>query len=110
MITACVSQQGYPDMSQMSTSLGHQEKPALAVPPREAGRLLALCLSEVYERMRSGELESYRDGRARRIPMESIHAYVARRRAASADGWQQISPQPPQASRRRKRQRLRERA
>ena len=49
--------------------------------------------------MRSGELESYRDGRARRIPMEAIRAYVARRRAASADGWQQIVPRPPRRKR-----------
>jgi excisionase family DNA binding protein len=79
-------------MSQTSTGIGHQE--AIAVAPREAGRLLSLCLTEVYERMRSGELESYRDGRARRIPMESIHAYVARRRAASTDGWRQVNPPP----------------
>ena len=84
-------------MSQMSTGIGHQE--AIAVAPREAGRLLSLCLTEVYERMRSGELESYRDGRARRIPMAAIHAYVARRRAASADGWQQIVPRPPRRKR-----------
>jgi excisionase family DNA binding protein len=94
-------------MSQLSTGLSHQEKQAaLAVAPREAGRLLSLGLSEVYERMRNGELESYTDGRARRIPMESIYAYVARRRAASAGGWQQINPQP---SFRRGRQQSRER-
>ena len=78
-------------MSQLSTGLGRQEKQApLAVAPREAGRLLSMCQTRVYELMRSGELESYRDGpRARRIPMQAIHDYVARRRAASADGWQQ---------------------
>ena len=82
-------------MSQMSTGLSHQEKQAaLAVPPREAGRLLSLGLSEVYERMRNGELESYQDGRARRITMKSIHTYLARRLAASAEGWKQITPQP----------------
>jgi excisionase family DNA binding protein len=80
-------------MSQLSTGIGHQEKQAaLAVAPREAGRLLSMCQTRVYELMRSGELENYRDGRARRIPMEAIHNYVARRRAASADGWKQITP------------------
>ena len=82
-------------MSQMSTGLSHQEKQAaLAVPPREAGRLLSLGLSEVYERMRKGELESYQDGRARRITMKSIHTYLARRLAASADGWRGWSARP----------------
>jgi excisionase family DNA binding protein len=66
----------------------------LAVPPSAAGHMLSLSLSEVYERMRNGELDSYADGRARRITMKSIHAYMARRLAASADGWKQITPQP----------------
>jgi excisionase family DNA binding protein len=82
-------------MSQTSTGLGHQEKQAvLAVAPREAGRLLSMCMTRVYQLMRDGTLESYRDGRARRIPMESIHNYVARRRAESTDGWRQITPPP----------------
>ena len=82
-------------MSQTSTGLGHQEKQAvLAVAPREAGRLLSMCQTRVYQLMRSGELESYRDGRARRIPMEAIYNYVARRRAASANGWRQGNPPP----------------
>ena len=83
---------------QMST---RAEQTALAVPPAEAANLLSLSLSEVYERMRAGELQSYQDGRARRVPMASIHDYMARRLAASAAGWQQIVPQPPQPARRR---------
>ena len=66
----------------------------LAVPPQMAGHMLSLSQSEVYERMRSGELESYQDGRARRVTMASIHAYMARRLAASAAGWKQINPPP----------------
>ena len=80
-------------MSHKMSTREHQT--ALAVPPGEAGNLLSLSLSEVYERMRNGELQSYQDGRARRIPMTSIHDYMARRLAASAKGWQQIVPQPP---------------
>jgi excisionase family DNA binding protein len=80
-------------MSQLSTGLGHQA--ALAVAPREAGRLLSMCQTRVYQLMRDGTLESYRDGRARRIPMQAIHNYVARRRAESADRWKPINP-PPQ--------------
>jgi helix-turn-helix protein len=71
----------------------------LAVPPQMAGHMLSLSQSEVYERMRSGELESYQDGRARRVTVASIHAYLARRLAASADGWKQITPPPQQRGR-----------
>ena len=76
----------------------------LAVPPREACHLLSLSMSRVYALMRSGELDSYSDGRARRITMQSIHGYVERRLAGAdtADtrwqgapplrrGWQQAS-------------------
>jgi len=92
-------------MSQMSTGLGHYEKqaqsddqpPPLAVPPPEAARLLSLSVSRIYQMMRSGELKNYTDGRTRRIPMVSIHDYVARRLAASADNWQQW-PHNPRAA------------
>jgi len=94
-------------MSQLSTGLSRQEKRArvgvrpslsvapLAVPPQEASRLLS---SRLYELMRTGELVSYRDGRARRITMASIHEHMARQLAAdSADGWRQITPHPSKA-------------
>jgi hypothetical protein len=38
-------------------------------------------MSRLYRLMRSGELPSYWDGRARRITVASIHDYVARRLA-----------------------------
>jgi excisionase family DNA binding protein len=76
-------------MSQMSTGLTRQEKRAqpspsvapLAVPPLEAARLLSLGMTKIYRLMRAGELISYRDGRARRITMASIHEHMARRLA-----------------------------
>src|SRR5262249_7108106 len=76
-------------MSSMSTGLSRQEKRAqpspsvapLAVKPLEAARLLSLSLTKIYMLMRSGELRSYRDGRARRIMMSSIHEHMARRLA-----------------------------
>jgi len=75
-------------MSQI-TGLSRQEKRArplasvtpLAVPPLEAARLLSLGMTKIYRLMRSGELESYKDGRARRITMSSIHEHLARRLA-----------------------------
>jgi len=97
-------------MSQMSTGLSRQEKRAqpslsvapLAVPPREAARLLSVSLTRLYELMRAGELVSYRDGRARRITTASIHQRMARQIADSAEKWHPLNPQPPQASKARK--------
>ena len=90
-------------MSSMSTGLSRQEKRAspspsvapLAVPPQEAGRLLSLGIWRIYALMRTGELVSYRDGRARRITMASIHDRMARQIAAARDeGWRRITPNP----------------
>src|SRR5262245_56124830 len=90
-------------MSQLSTGLSRQEKraarpsrsmPPLAVPPREASRLLSVGMSRLYQLMRTGELESYRDGRSRRITMTSIQKRMARQLADSAGEWRQINPQP----------------
>jgi excisionase family DNA binding protein len=69
----------------------------LAVSPREACRLLSLGMSRLYGLMRAGKLQSYEDGRARRIPMASIHAYIARRLADadSVGGWRRTTPFPP---------------
>jgi excisionase family DNA binding protein len=77
-------------MSQLSTGFSHQEKQSnvtpLVVTPREASHMLAVCLSTVYNLMRTGELQNYRDGsRMRRIPTESIHNYIARRVAAGGN-------------------------
>jgi excisionase family DNA binding protein len=66
------------------------------VRPTEAARLLSLCASRIYQLMRAGELPSYEDGRARRIPMVAINDYIARRLAAAAErGWRKITPAPP---------------
>jgi excisionase family DNA binding protein len=62
---------------------------AIAVPPAEAGRLLSVSLSKIYDLMRDGELQSYRDGRNRRITVKSINKYVARQLAlVGSGGWQ----------------------
>ena len=85
-MTACVSVGVYP-MSTTSPSIPFTLPPArediapLAVPPRDACRLLSIGQSRLYALMRSGELPSYWDGRARRITVAAIHDYIARRLA-----------------------------
>ncbi len=53
----------------------------LVVRPRVAWRLLDCGNAYGYRLIAAGELESYRDGRARKITLESIRRYVMRRLA-----------------------------
>jgi excisionase family DNA binding protein len=66
----------------------------LAVSPREAARLLGIRERRIYQLMSCGELANYRDGRARKILMESIRARVARLAAADKT-WQPVKAPPP---------------
>jgi excisionase family DNA binding protein len=50
----------------------------LAVPPLAVCKMLSLGLTSVYELMRTGELRSFRIGRARRIVLESVEDYIQR--------------------------------
>jgi Helix-turn-helix domain len=55
----------------------------LAVPPEQARHILQIGMSHLYGLMHAGELDSFYSGRARRITMQSIHAYIERRLAAA---------------------------
>jgi excisionase family DNA binding protein len=52
---------------------------ALVVRPLQACALLNIGLTRCYELINSGELESFKDGKARKITVSSIKAYVDRR-------------------------------
>jgi excisionase family DNA binding protein len=52
---------------------------ALSVSPRTAGEMLGFAKTKIAALVRDGELESFRDGGARRILTASIHAYIARK-------------------------------
>jgi hypothetical protein len=52
----------------------------LVVGPRRARQMLDIGNTRLYELINAGELESYLDGRSRKIIVESIHCYVQRRR------------------------------
>jgi excisionase family DNA binding protein len=55
----------------------------LAVSPRQACVLLGVGNTRLYQLIGSGELETYLDGRARRITMDSIRRRIARLVAAA---------------------------
>jgi excisionase family DNA binding protein len=58
----------------------------LAISPREAARLLSISLGHIYLLMAHGELGSFQTRRSRRIPVQALHDYVARRLAAAKVG------------------------
>jgi excisionase family DNA binding protein len=51
----------------------------LAVSVKAARKLLSLSHKHVYTLLNSGELESYKEGKARRITIKSIHRLIASR-------------------------------
>jgi excisionase family DNA binding protein len=69
------------------------EATPLAVSPKEACRLLSIGNTRLYQLVNSGELESYRDGRVRRITMASIEERVARLLASNATNMPTTVPE-----------------
>ncbi len=70
----------------------------LVVSPKAAWRMLGCGNSHGYELLNGGELQSFLDGRSRRITVASIRAYIARKLAtAGATG---AAPQPTSPRRR----------
>jgi hypothetical protein len=64
---------------------------ALVVKPRVAWKMLACSNTRGYELLNAGELDSFLDGRSRKITVESIRRYIARRIPANAAS---TGPQP----------------
>ena len=71
-------------MSISSTGLSDWEFGPLAVSPKTAGHMLACGLTKIYELIDSQELESYLDGRSRRITTRSIKAHIERHLALAS--------------------------
>jgi hypothetical protein len=68
-------------MSIHSTGLCDWES-ALVVKPKVAWKMLGCSNTRGYELIKAKELDSFRDGRSRKITVDSIRRYVARRLAA----------------------------
>lgn len=65
----------------MATIIVREMVPKLVYSPADAAEMLSICRSEVYELIAQGEIESYKHGKARRIPHASLVAYVERKTA-----------------------------
>jgi hypothetical protein len=63
-------------------STGSGEAEPLVVKPKAAWKMLACSNTRGYELLSAGELESFLDGRSRKITVASIHRFIARRLAA----------------------------
>jgi hypothetical protein len=87
-------------MSIRSTGLG--EMGPLVVKPKVAWAMLACSNTRGYELLAAGELESFLDGRSRKITVSSIHALIARRLAAQKDA-SRLTPTALAARRERRR-------
>jgi hypothetical protein len=63
----------------------------LVVSPKKGAAALDVGLTRVYELINSGQLQSYHDGKSRKIVVASLEAYIARQIEAEATkerrGW-----------------------
>jgi hypothetical protein len=87
-------------MSIQSTGLSEDER--LVVSPRRAKYMLDVGNTRLYELLNRKELDSYLEGRSRKITKASIHRLIARRLALTR-GTSNLSPRrrgrPPKTPR-----------
>jgi excisionase family DNA binding protein len=67
----------------------------LAVSPRQACRLLNVGNTYLYELLKNGELESYWEGKSRKITTQSIRARHQRQLAAARGATETARPRRP---------------
>jgi excisionase family DNA binding protein len=56
----------------------------LVASPNQAMRAIQVSRKKLYELINAGELQSYTEGKSRRITVKSINEYIERRLAAEA--------------------------
>jgi hypothetical protein len=78
-------------MSKIHPGVTSRHIEQLLVRPHEAWKMLACGNTHGYELLNAGELDSFLDGKARKIVVASIHRYIARKLAAATP---KATPQP----------------
>ena len=56
----------------------------LAYSPSHAGIVIGVSQRAIYQKIASGELQSYKDGKRRLIPLAELQSYVAKKTAEGA--------------------------
>jgi Helix-turn-helix domain len=69
------------------------------VKPRDARRLLSVGQTTLYQLLKTGELESFLDGRSRKITVDSIRRYIARRLTLAVSQTEDSGPRRGRPSR-----------
>jgi hypothetical protein len=79
-------------MSLKSTGPSDWQGTPLVVKPKTAWMMLACSNTRGYELLNAGELESFLDGRSRKITVDSIHRYIARHLQPSGSSGANLRP------------------
>ena len=72
----------------------------LVASPKQAMRAIQVSRKKLYELINTGELQSYTEGKSRRIIVKSINDYIERRLAAEALRRGRVAPDGDDRSRR----------
>jgi excisionase family DNA binding protein len=72
----------YPNSTAVPAKKPLVKAPPLVVKPRAAREMLSCSHTKMYQLLAAGELESFKDGRARKITVASIQRYIEKRLAA----------------------------
>jgi hypothetical protein len=70
----------------------------LLVKPRAAWKMLACGNTRGYELLAAGELESFLDGRSRKITVASIHRYIEKHLTEQTKHTAAFAPRHPEQS------------
>ena len=81
---ACSEISGDNRMLHMSSAVSITFDVPLVASPKQAMRAIQVSRKKLYELINTGELESYTEGKSRRITVKSINDYIERRLAAEA--------------------------
>ena len=68
----------------MSRAISIALEAPLVASPNQAMRAIQVSRKKLYELINTGELESYTEGKSRRITVKSINDYIERRLEAEA--------------------------
>ncbi len=84
----------------MSSAVSITFDAPLVASPTQAMRAIQVSRKKLYELINTGELQSYTEGKSRRIIVKSINDYIERRLAAEAVRRGRAAPDGDDQSRR----------